>query len=72
MSFRAWKRHFRIVEIPIVFVDRTEGQSKMSRSIVREAIWMVWRLRLWALTGKISRAPARTVIAAGDAQRAGQ
>jgi len=51
MSFRAWRKHFKIVEIPIVFVDRTEGQSKMSRSIVREAIWMVWRLRFWALRG---------------------
>ena len=51
MSFRAWRKHFRIVEIPIVFVDRTEGQSKMSKSIVREAIWMVWRLRFWALRG---------------------
>ena len=50
MSFRAWKRGFRIVEIPIVFVDRTEGQSKMSRAIMREAIWMVWRLRWWGLT----------------------
>ena len=50
MSFRAWKRGFRIVEIPIVFVDRTEGQSKMSKSIVREAIWMVWRLRWLGLT----------------------
>jgi dolichol-phosphate mannosyltransferase len=53
MSFRAWKRHFRIVEIPIVFVDRTEGTSKMSKSIVREAIWMVWRLRWWAIRGTI-------------------
>ena len=53
MSFRAWKRGFRIVEIPIVFVDRTEGQSKMSRAIVREAVWMVWRLRLWSATGRI-------------------
>ena len=53
VSFRAWKQGFRIIEIPIVFVDRTEGQSKMSRSIVREAIWMVWRLRWWALTGKL-------------------
>ncbi len=51
MSFRAWRKHFKIVEIPIVFVDRTEGQSKMSRAIVREAIWMVWRLRYWALRG---------------------
>jgi dolichol-phosphate mannosyltransferase len=53
MSFRAWKRNFRITEIPIVFVDRTEGTSKMSGSIVREAIWMVWRLRWWALRGTI-------------------
>ncbi|MDB4881687.1 MAG: dolichyl-phosphate beta-D-mannosyltransferase [Gemmatimonadetes bacterium] len=53
MSFRAWKRNFRIAEIPIVFVDRTEGTSKMSKSIVREAIWMVWRLRWWAIRGTI-------------------
>ena len=53
MSFRAWKKGFRIVEIPIVFVDRTEGESKMSKKIVREAVWMVWRLRWWALTGKL-------------------
>lgn len=55
MSFRAWQLGFRIVEIPIVFVDRTEGESKMSRKIVREAIWMVWRLRWWGLTGRVSR-----------------
>ena len=53
MSFRAWKRGFRIVEIPIVFVDRTEGTSKMSKRIVREAVWMVWRLRWWSITGKL-------------------
>ena len=53
MSFRAWKRGFKIVEIPIVFVDRTEGTSKMSGSIVREAIWMVPRLRLMAMFGRI-------------------
>ena len=53
MSFRAWRKHFKIVEIPIVFVDRTEGHSKMSGAIVREAIWMVWRLRLWALKGAV-------------------
>jgi dolichol-phosphate mannosyltransferase len=50
MTFRAWKRGFRLVEIPIVFVDRTEGHSKMSKSIVREAIWMVPRLRWWGVT----------------------
>lgn len=49
MSFRAWKKGFRIVEIPIVFHDRTEGQSKMSKKIVREAVWMVWRLRYWSV-----------------------
>lgn len=53
MSFRAWKKGFRIVEIPIVFVDRTEGTSKMSKAIIREAIWMVWRLRWWSITGKV-------------------
>ena len=53
MSFRAWKRGYRLVEIPIIFVDRTEGVSKMSKKIVREAIWMVWRLRWWSLTGRI-------------------
>jgi dolichol-phosphate mannosyltransferase len=53
MSFRAWKRNFRIAEIPIVFVDRTEGTSKMSKSIVREAVRMVWRLRWWSLRGTI-------------------
>ncbi|MGZ8377242.1 MAG: polyprenol monophosphomannose synthase [Gemmatirosa sp.] len=53
MSFRAWKRGFRIAEIPIVFVDRTEGESKMSKRIVREAVWMVWRLRWWAITGRV-------------------
>ncbi len=40
---------FKIAEIPIVFVDRTEGSSKMSGAIVREAVWVVWRLRLQAL-----------------------
>jgi dolichol-phosphate mannosyltransferase len=53
MSFRASRRGFRIVEIPIVFHDRTEGESKMSKRIVREAIWMVWRLRWWAITGRV-------------------
>jgi dolichol-phosphate mannosyltransferase len=53
MHFRVWKRGFRLVEIPIIFVDRTEGVSKMSKKIVREAIWMVWRLRWWSLIGRI-------------------
>jgi dolichol-phosphate mannosyltransferase len=53
MSYRAWKRGFQLFEIPIIFVDRTEGESKMSKKIVREAVWMVWRLRWWSLTGRI-------------------
>jgi dolichol-phosphate mannosyltransferase len=53
MHFRTWKKGFRMVEIPIVFVDRTEGTSKMSKKIVREAVWMVWRLRWWAIIGRV-------------------
>lgn len=53
MSFRAARKGFRIVEIPIVFVDRTDGVSKMSGAIVREAVWMVWRLRLMALLRRL-------------------
>ena len=53
MSFRAWKKGFRLVEIPIVFTDRVEGQSKMNKRIVREAIWMVWWLRVKSLAGQL-------------------
>jgi dolichol-phosphate mannosyltransferase len=53
MSFRAWKKGFRLKEIPIIFHDRVEGQSKMSRKIVREAVWMGWWLRLQSLLGRI-------------------
>src|SRR2546422_401575 len=53
MSVRAWRKGFTLKEIPIVFVDRTEGQSKMNRAIVREAVWMVPRLRLMAWFGRI-------------------
>jgi len=53
MSFRAWKKGFRIGEIPIVFVDRTLGESKMSKKIVREAVVKVWKLRFLDLFGKL-------------------
>lgn len=53
MSMRAWRKGFRLREIPIVFVDRAEGQSKMNRAIVREAVWKVPRLRLMAWFGRI-------------------
>jgi dolichol-phosphate mannosyltransferase len=54
MSMRAWKKGYRIKEIPIIFVDRIAGQSKMSKKIVREAIWMVWWLRLKSILGKFN------------------
>ena len=47
MNFRTWCKGFRIKEVPIIFVDRTIGESKMSKNIVYEAIFMVWRLRIW-------------------------
>ena len=53
MSVRAWRNGFKLAEVPIVFVDRTVGQSKMNRKIVREAIWIVPRLRLMAWFGRI-------------------
>lgn len=45
VNYHCWKRGFRIKEIPIMFVDRQVGMSKMSRRIIWEAIWMVWLLR---------------------------
>jgi len=53
MKYRAWRAGFRILEVPIVFTERTEGQSKMSKSIVREAAFKVWELRLRDLFGKL-------------------
>ncbi|MGH7571133.1 MAG: polyprenol monophosphomannose synthase [Gemmatimonadota bacterium] len=51
--FRAWRYGYRVVEMPIVFVDRDVGASKMSKRIVLEAIWMVWRMRWWRITGRV-------------------
>lgn len=53
MSFRAWRAGFRIGEIPIVFADRSEGESKMSRRIVWEAVWKVWKLRILDLMRRL-------------------
>ncbi len=53
MSYRVWKKGFRIHELSIVFTDRMEGKSKMNGRIVREAIWMVWWLRLQSLLGRL-------------------
>lgn len=53
MSFRAWRKGFRLTEIPIVFTDRVEGSSKMSKAIVREAVWMVWWLWIADRLGRL-------------------
>ena len=55
MNVKAYSLGFSVVEIPIVFVERRAGVSKMSRRIIWEALWMVWRLRFW----RWFRAPAR-------------
>ena len=53
MNFKVWKNGWKIKEIPIVFVDRVEGTSKMSKKIVYEAVWMVWKLRFRSIIGKL-------------------
>lgn len=53
MNLRVWKQGLRIREIPIVFTDRTAGESKMSKRIIREAVWRVWKLRWQAMRGKL-------------------
>ncbi len=53
MNFRTWKDNFKIKEIPIVFTDRRSGQSKMSKKIVYEAIFVVWKLRFKTLKNNI-------------------
>jgi dolichol-phosphate mannosyltransferase len=53
ITFKAWRKGFTIREIPILFVDRLAGESKMNRRIVWEAAWMVWRLRLLDLIGAL-------------------
>jgi len=53
IHFRAWKAGFRLKEVSIIFREREEGVSKMSKSIVREAIWRVWTLKLRSIFGKL-------------------
>lgn len=52
MHYKAWKKRFRIKEMPITFTDRIDGVSKMGGHIVREAILMVWKLRFPKIFGK--------------------
>ncbi len=53
MNYRIYNKKLRVKEIPIIFYERRDGKSKMSKHIVWEAIWMVWRLRLMAFLGKL-------------------
>jgi dolichol-phosphate mannosyltransferase len=53
MNYRLWKAGARIKEIPIIFVDRRSGVSKMNKSIVYEAVFLVWKLQVMWLFGKI-------------------
>jgi len=54
VNYKAWKKKFKIIEIPITFVDRVQGTSKMSKKIVREAIFMVWKLRFKSILGSLN------------------
>ena len=56
MTHKLWRQGMRIVEVPIIFLDRFQGSSKMSSKIVREAFWMVWRL--WFQNG-LRRSPRK-------------
>jgi dolichol-phosphate mannosyltransferase len=60
MKFTAWKHGFYIIEVPIIFTDRTEGQSKMSRGIFKEAIFgvMSMKIKSWFRTYKKFNRPA--------------
>lgn len=53
LKFRAWKRGFKIVEVPIIFRDRTQGKSKMSGGIFTEAVIGVIKLRIMSMFGRI-------------------
>ena len=53
MNFRVWKKGFSIGEIPIIFIDRAVGKSKMTKRNIIEAIWVVWWLKMRSLLGKL-------------------
>lgn len=53
MKFKFYKKGFKIFEVPILFIDRREGESKMSRKVVYEAYFMVWKLKLKSIFGKL-------------------
>jgi dolichol-phosphate mannosyltransferase len=60
MTHAAWRMRYRIVEVPIVFEERRSGASKMSKKIIFEALWTVWKLRFRTYFGR--RVPERDKI----------
>jgi dolichol-phosphate mannosyltransferase len=59
MTHKVWRQGMKVVEVPIIFTDRFQGNSKMSKKIVGEALWMVWRL---LLQNGLSRRPHRPSV----------
>ena len=53
LKLRAWREGFDLREVPIVFTERDSGESKMSKSIIWEAVWRVWKLRILDLLGRL-------------------
>ncbi len=53
MNFRCWQKGYRLREIPIIFVDRRSGTSKLSQGVINEAVWIVWWLRLQRLLRRL-------------------
>jgi dolichol-phosphate mannosyltransferase len=53
LKLRAWRKGFRFVELPIIFTERDQGVSKMSKRIVLEAVWKVWKLRILDLFNQL-------------------
>jgi dolichol-phosphate mannosyltransferase len=64
LVWRAWRAGFRVVEVPIRFVERVAGASKMSRSIVSEALW---RVTVWGMRARLAGRRPRRDAAPGDA-----
>ena len=53
LKLRAWRGGFELREVPFVFTERDSGESKMSKAIIREAVWRVWKLRILDLLGRL-------------------
>jgi dolichol-phosphate mannosyltransferase len=67
MTHKIWRQGMNIVDVPIIFTDRFHGSSKMSATIVREALWMVWRL--WFQNGMRRSPRAKVPVAPGEGAR---